>query len=180
MMDGAYDADLVIARLATAGRTMLALHVPGCWPAGYRSSMPEVVRGYWETYNQVPNRLRVAAPSPAEIRDMEQALSWVRLIPEDRVVYRKLVLLRMLQRPHLDKPIHSFEAIGAMLGISPTALRNYYKDAISIIVGRLNAPGFCVAAGGQLGLQPGGVEAAARRGGAVPARATRLRTRELA
>lgn len=179
-MTGAWDAALVIARLDEAGATLMALQVPGCRPAGYRSAMPAVVCEAVEAYGYTEADARLPAPDGRAIGRMDQALSWVRLIPGDRMVFRRIVLMRMMVRPATGRHVMGWRKIAAVLGCSHEAVRGWHELAVGMIVGRLNAPGLCVAAGGRLGLPPGAIARAVEAGAAKPVRRPAARVRELA
>ena len=142
MADRPLDGDYVAERLAEAGMTLLALHVGGMRPAGFRSFWPAVegaeADGRWE-----------AAPSPRRISEMDQALGWIGLIPEDQVGLRRLVGARTLCRRHWEdgrpEPIFSWKTLGEQMGCSDGAAKRRWEKGIALIVRRLSEPGFCQA-----------------------------------
>lgn len=162
-MRDAYDDALVMARLEDAGRTLMALQVPGCRPAGYRSGMPEIVRELTEAYGWDGAELRTGPPSSSAIGRMDQALSWVGLLPADRLAMRRIVLMRMLVNPVSDRHVFSWRRMAAVLRCSHEAVRGWHEVAIGMIVGRLNAPGFCAVSGGRVGPSAGVVAAVVAR-----------------
>lgn len=62
-----YTFDIVAGRLSQAGMTLLALHVAGCRPSGYRSFWPDVA-------GAVADDRTEGAPTPRDISDMDEAL----------------------------------------------------------------------------------------------------------
>ncbi len=131
-----YDFDLVAARLAEAGMSLLALHVKGIRPAG--------MRGYWpDIPGSASSSLRPSPPSPRRITEMDEALSWIALIPADQVELRKLVGARALTNPFTEKAVHSWRALGEQMGCSHFTAKTRWIDAIRLIVARLNQPKFC-------------------------------------
>ena len=137
---GRFDPALVQDRLEEASRTLYALRVAGVSPARLRSSMPEVVRSFEEAYGWVETRNRVEPPGPRAISRMDEAFAWVALIPQDRVVLRRVVLLRALTKPGADKPLLGWRRIGDRVGASHVAVLGWHKAAIATIVARLNQP----------------------------------------
>lgn len=117
--------------------TLLALHVSGLRPAGFRSNLPA------QPSSTADTERFVAAPSPRHIRDMDQALDWVRMIPQEQLVLRKIVLARMLTSPRNEKPVHSWRALGQMFGCSHVAAKSWWIRGVEMIVARLNQPGLC-------------------------------------
>lgn len=98
--------DEVADRLLEMGQTLRRLYVRGCWPAGYRSIMPEPIRTQDELFGAVRQRigeleeqyrtlgLRISQerlireaydaekpypdpPTAAEITKMDEAIQWI-------------------------------------------------------------------------------------------------------
>lgn len=173
-MQSHYTSEMVETRLYEAGRALIALRVAGCWPAGYRSSMPEFVREVVESYGRGEADFRPSPPSARDISAMDQALSWVKLLPghnSDQVRTRRLVCARMLCSPRSDRPLYSWRRLGEMLGVSHTSAKTTFLLAVSAITAELNRPGFCT----RLGHARRDVDRAIGRALARP-----RRTRELA
>ncbi len=104
-----------------------------------------------------PSRSRVPVPPPAAISAMDQALSWIRLLPGDtdlEVKTRKLVWARLLVSPRTDRNLYSWKRLGDMLGCTDKTAKTRWIDAVAGITAALNRPGFCLAAGGRVGLTP--------------------------
>ena len=76
--------------LEEAGETLLCLP-PGGYSTRLRTSTWNVVQGL-EGYGQAPGRLRPPVPSAAKITRMDEALSWLALVPDDKYVLRRLVV----------------------------------------------------------------------------------------
>src|SRR3954470_10802223 len=74
------DADYVIYRLEEAGATLLALPGTG-WSTRLRSSSLEIVRTALEAYGWTKARIRPLVPSAEKITRMDEAMSWIPLIP---------------------------------------------------------------------------------------------------
>jgi len=151
---GAYTAGYVERRLEDAGRTLAALPWAGCFPAGMRSYWPETGGG--------GEPRRFAVPKNSDISAMTEAYDWVSLItdsdPDRLVMTRRLVLMRSLVVPDSfdDRPryIYSWRKLSDMLGLHRDTLQTRWGRGIDAIVGRLNRPGLCVRAGGQVGPGP--------------------------
>lgn len=170
-MQPIHDAASVEARLADAGRTLLALRVSGVRPAGTKSSMPEVIRSFDESYGWQTEDLRPSQPSPRDISAMDQALSWIALIPQERYVLRRIVGARCLTNPRTDRPLFSWRKIADTVGASHMAVKAWHSQGIDVIVAALNRPGLCAAAGGRLGPKRAEVSRAIGTARTRPARA---------
>ena len=138
--DGAaYDAALVIARLEEAGTAILALPASG-YSTKLRSSnlipIPEL-----STWADVPDRLRPPPPSSATITRMDEAFDWIRLLPADRHVIRRIVGARCLVHPATQRHLFSWRRLGGLLGADPKAVKSWHAQGIDRIVDRLNRGG---------------------------------------
>jgi hypothetical protein len=160
-------ADELIERLEEASRTLFALRVSGVRPADARSSMPEVIHTFEEAYGWMDVRPRVEAPPAREITRMDEAFGWVGLIPQDRFVLRRVVLLRAMSKPGGDGPMLSWRRIGDKLGASHVAVAQWHAAALSVILDRLAHPCLCWTGGVRSAMRPEDaralVEAAVRR-----------------
>jgi hypothetical protein len=148
-----YSSAQVETALYRAGRTLMALRVDDCWPIGFRSSMPDVLREAVVAYGHVRATFRVSPPAPSEISAMDQAFSWVGLLAGDDegLRQRRVVWARCLVDPRDNLPLYSWRTIGAPLGVSHVTARSMWHRATQAIAGRLNAPGLCSASGGPVG-----------------------------
>jgi hypothetical protein len=144
-------------RLEEASRTLYHLRVVGVSPAQIRSSMPEVVHTFEEAYGWTAAEPRAPVPQAREVTRMDQAFAWLRLIPEDRRVLRRVVALRSLTKPGTGKHLMGWRKIGDRLGASHEAVRLWHAQGIAIIAAALNRwadpgrAGLCHAAGGPVG-----------------------------
>ena len=163
-----YTPEVVRQRLYEAGAALLALQVTGLRPAGIRSAMPVPL-------DMIDQDRRPAPPDARQVSEMDQALSWVTLIPEDRLALRLVVNARCLCSPLSGKPIFGFRAIGARLGVSHVTACAWWNDAVGIICGTLNRPLLCRSAAfaGTKGLVPVPVPAPRPTGGTARRRTAR-------
>ncbi len=135
-----YDAELVMARLADAGRTLMALWVRGVRPAGYGSGMPEYGHDVEDLRDQMPDLDKVDQPASREVTEMDRVLEWVRLIPDTKVHWRRVVGLRMLVNPRTDRPVMSWKRIATELRSEPKMVENVWYAGVDLIVVGLNQP----------------------------------------
>lgn len=113
--DGEAPRDYVIRRLDDAGETLMALPGRGCFPTGYRSSMPDYLQlpGDREAsrlnplYSADQTRLRWPRPNGAAITRMDEVyMHWIPLLPAGtdlELKTRRLVLLRSLVWPMSER-----------------------------------------------------------------------------
>jgi Domain of unknown function (DUF6362) len=155
-MEDRLDAQYVAIRLSEAGKTLLSLPNTGCAPAGFRSLWPSFAHNVIEAYGYEECEVRLSPPSNKAVSEMEQAFSWIQLIPKDQVRLRRIVLLRSLVSPRTDKPVFSYARIAQRFGCAKSWAKNQHMTGIYIITYALQGPGLCVRAGGHVG--PGRAE----------------------
>ncbi len=129
----AIDADYVIYRLEEAGATLLALPGTG-WTTRLRTSSLEIVRTALEAYGWSEARIRPSTPSAEKITRMDEALSWIPLIPLDRYVLRRVVGARSLVHPITDRHLFPWRRLGKALGSDHKAIQRWHAQGIAIIV----------------------------------------------
>ncbi|MBV9654388.1 MAG: hypothetical protein JOZ42_07460 [Acetobacteraceae bacterium] len=134
---GFYDNNLVCYRLEEAGTTLLSLP-----PSGYttklRTSSLEMVRSVAEGYGWTEKRVRPPVPSAAKITRMDEALSWVRFIPDENYVLRRIVGARSLVSPITERYLFTWRRLGTLLGADHKAIQRWHAQGIAIIVAALN------------------------------------------
>ncbi len=135
-----YDAELVIGRLNDAGRTLMALWVHGVRPAGYGSGMPEYGHDPEDLRDQMPDPDKIDQPNAREVTAMDDALAWLKHIPDSKVHWRRCVGYRMLTSPRNDKPCWSWKRMAVELRSEPKMCENAYNAGIDLIVVELNKP----------------------------------------
>ena len=138
-----FDGELVTYRLEEAGATLLALPGSG-WSTRLRSSSLEIVRTAIESYGWTTNRIRPPVPTAERISRMDEALSWISLIPVDRYVLRRIVGARSLGHPITDRHIYPWRRLAAALGADHKAVQRWHAQGLDLIVAALNRRGPCM------------------------------------
>jgi len=135
-----YDAQIVLARLEEAGRTLLALP-PSGYGTGLRMNVTVLVRHMIEAEGGEPTLARVHPPVPsaAGITRMDEALGWIPLIPRERSVLRRIVGARALVNPLTDRYLYPWRRLGMMLGADHKAVQRWHAQGVEMIVSALNA-----------------------------------------
>jgi hypothetical protein len=132
------DADYVIYRLEEAGATLLALPDTG-YSTRLRTSSLEIVRNALEAYGWSEARIRPAVPSAEKITRMDEAMSWIPLIPLDRYVLRRVVGARSLVHPITDRHLFPWRRLGKALDADHKAIQRWHAQGIAMIVTALKA-----------------------------------------
>ncbi len=130
------DAKALIAHLEEAGETLLLLPHTG-HTTRLRTSAWNVLEGL-EGYGQTPGRLRLPVPSAARITRMDEALSWLPLIPDDKYVLRRLVAARMLVSPLTGRHLHPWRRLGTLLGADHKAIQRWHAQGIDLLLTAVN------------------------------------------
>jgi len=131
------DARQIVSRLEDAGRTLLALPSSG-WNPGLRQSSLDIVRTALEGYGWVEPRVRPPVPSASRIDRMDEAWTWIALIPDDRYVLRRIVGARALVSPTTDRHVFTWRRLGSVLGADHKAVQRWHAAGIAIIEAALN------------------------------------------
>jgi hypothetical protein len=131
------DAEFVVARLEEAGATLLSLPETGFSPR-MRTGALAVVHSAAEAYGWSAARLRPAVPLPERITRMDETFAWLALVPDDRVVLRRLVSARALVSPLTGKHLYAWRRLGAVVGADHKAVQRWHAEGIKLIVRALN------------------------------------------
>lgn len=134
------DADYVIYRLEEAGATLLALPGTG-WSTRLRTTRLDIVHSALEAYGWTEARVRPAVPPAEKITRMDEAMSWIPLIPLDRYVLRRVVGARSLVHPITDRHLFPWRRLGKALGADHKAIQRWHAQGIGMIVSALQAAG---------------------------------------
>ncbi len=131
------DAEAVIARLEEAGATLLALPQRG-YSTRLRLGALEIVRAASEAYGWEGNtRLRPPVPSAAQITRMDEAFSWLGLIPDERYVLRRILAARALTHPLTGRHLYPWRRLGTALGADHKAIQRWHAEAVGLLVAAL-------------------------------------------
>jgi hypothetical protein len=144
--EGPLDAEYVLYRLEEAGRTLLALPSSGFGPR-LRTSVWEIVRTALDGYGWSEARVQPSVPAARQITRMDEAMSWIALIPRDRYVLRRIVGARALVSPVTERHLYAWRRLGALLGADHKAVQRWHAQGIDMIVAAL-ASGRVVPPGG--------------------------------
>jgi hypothetical protein len=137
LVPAAMDDCAVIARLERAGMTLLALPSKG-YTTHLRTGGLEFVREAMEGYGWSEVLVRPATPSARDITAMDEAYSWLRFIPADRFVLRRILGARSLVHPVTDRHLFPWRRIGKALGCDHRAVQRWHADAIALITRELS------------------------------------------
>ena len=135
--DRPFDAEFLIARLEEAGATLLSIPHSG-WTTKLRTSSLDIVRSAAEAYGWGEKRLRPPVPSASKIDRMDEALSWIPLIPVENYVLRRIVGARCLVHPLTERHLYPWRRLAAALGADHKAIQRWHGQGIDLIIAALN------------------------------------------
>ena len=130
--------DLVISDLEAAGPSILALPMRG-FSTACRTGGLDYVRETIEAYGWDAASIRPPTPAPAAITAMDEVLTWISLIPQDRYVLRRIVGARALVNPVSDRHLFTWRKLGQALGAHHQAVLRWHGEGIALIVAALLA-----------------------------------------
>lgn len=129
------DAELVIYRLEEAGSTLLALP-----HAGHSTRMVQGGLEWVRTAKELDAmkaRMRPARVTANAVSRMDEALSWVLLIPPDRYVLRRILHARCLVNPVSGRFVYSWRRVALAVGCDHKAAQRWHAQAVDMIVAAL-------------------------------------------
>ncbi len=129
----AIDPAFIVARLEEAGRTLLALPQRGYSP-GLRMNRLDIVQEAVEAYGWSEGRIRLPVPPAQRITRMDESFAWLRLIPEDRYVLRRIVGARALVSPYTDRHLYPWRRLATLLGADHKAVQRWHAQGVGLIV----------------------------------------------
>ena len=126
-------ADAVNRRLECAGATLLALP-PGKMHGKPWSPLAAFIEG------AAPGgAMRPSVPCAWKIDLMDEALGWLALIPNDRVVLRRIVGARLLVNPVTGRHLYPWRRLETAMGADHKAVQRWHAQGIAMIVSAINA-----------------------------------------
>jgi hypothetical protein len=145
------DAETVIARLEEAGHTLLSLPRSGPTTA-LRQTRHQYVAEALEAYTAADtSRPKPPVPPAVRITRMDQALAWIPLIPQDRLVLRRILGCRCLVSPLTGRHLFSWRRLARLLGADHKAIQRWHATGVDTIVAILNRDAAIVHAWDKLG-----------------------------
>jgi hypothetical protein len=127
------EAEALIQLLEEAGATLLALPHTGYSPALRTSALP-VVREAGEAYGWDPAALRAPVPPAARISRMDSTFAKILLIPENRLLLRRVVGCRALVHPLTGRHLYSWRRLAHMLDTDHKSVQRWHRDGIDLIL----------------------------------------------
>ena len=132
------DAAFIIYRLEEAGSTLLALPSTG-YSTKLRVSKLEVAPTEADSVGRRTGFIRPSIPSASCITRMDEALGWITLIPQERIVIRRIVGARSLVSPVTERHLYSWRRLGETVGADHKAVQRWHAQGIDMVVAAVRA-----------------------------------------
>jgi len=132
------DGAAVIARLESAGATLLAMPAHG-YSTQLRQMKFDVVHSALEAYGWQAAGARPPVPSATDITLMDEAFSWLALIPEQKYVLRRILGARALVHPMTGRHIYPWRRLAALLGADHKSVQRWHGQAVAMLVQALTS-----------------------------------------
>lgn len=132
----AAEFDHLVACLEEAGATLLSLPAQGFSPRLRTTTLP-ILREAAEAYGWSLAQLRPPMPSAARISRMDQTMSYLSLIPQDRYLLRRIVGCRALVHPLNGRHLFSWRRLAELVGADHKAVQRWHAEGIRLILAAL-------------------------------------------
>jgi len=125
-----FTADYIVRRIEHAGATLYCMRIKNPRPLLAQGRM-EIVREYMVDMPPASAGLRLPTPSVRDVTLMDEALDWVRLIPNS--TSRKLVSLRSQFHPITERVRYSWRGCGNAIGIDHKTAESWHRKAMAYL-----------------------------------------------
>lgn len=123
--------DDVIEHLRQASVTLQVMQVRGCWPRGYRSSWPALVRD-WLGYGYQAAKVRPALPSSRDIDQADRAVGW--LLHIQNQLTRRIVWACCVTNPTTLEARYGWAEVARLVGRDWRTVKRHFHAGIATIV----------------------------------------------
>lgn len=130
-------ADEIVARLEKGGATLLALPSRG-YTTNLQQMRYDVVHTALEAYGWEAPPMRAPVPDAAAITAMDEAFSWLRLIPDNSFVLRRILGARSLVHPLTGRHLFTWRRLAAVLGTDHRSIKRWHDAGVNILLTGLN------------------------------------------
>ena len=129
-MSGHYSSAYIIRRIEHAGATLYCMRIKNPRPLLVQGRI-EIIRNFIEDMPPTTPSLRLPTPSARDVTLMDEALDWIRLIPNG--TSRRLVSLRSQFHPITERVRHSWRACAKVMGIDHKTAESWHRRAIDLL-----------------------------------------------
>ena len=125
-----FTARYIVRRIEHAGATLYCMRVKSPRPLLAQGRI-DIIRDYMEDVPPAAPNLRLPTPSIRDITLMDEALDWIRLVPNK--ASRRLISLRSQFHPVTERVRHSWRSCGNMMGIDHKTAESWHGKAIALL-----------------------------------------------
>jgi hypothetical protein len=129
-MDLHFTPGYIVRRIEHAGATLYCMRIKNPRPLLAQGRM-DIIRNYIEDMPPAAPVLRLPTPSARDVTLMDEALDWIRLLPN--ITSRKLISLRSQYHPITERVNHSWRACASALKIDHKTAKAWHRSAIDLL-----------------------------------------------
>ncbi len=129
-MNYRFTADYIVRRIEHAGAVLYCMRIKDPRPLLAQGRI-DIVRNYLEDMPPATLALRLPTPSARDVTLMDEALDWIRLVPNS--TSRRLISLRSQFHPITERVTYSWRACGNAMGIDHKTAESWHRKAIGFL-----------------------------------------------
>lgn len=127
----------IVSRLEQAGGTLLSMPSRG-YTTHLRQMRFEIVHTALEAYGWEAPTLRAPPPGAAAISAMDEAFSWLGLIPERSFLLRRILGARALVHPLTGRYLFPWRRLASAVGADHKSVQRWHGSGITLLQKRLS------------------------------------------
>lgn len=125
----------VVRRIEHAGATLHCMRIKNPRPLLVQGRI-DIIRDYMDDMPPAVPAVRLPTPSARDITLMDEALEWIRLVPNS--TSRRLISMRSQFHPITERVRHSWRACGNAMGVDHKTAASWHRKAICLLTAALN------------------------------------------
>lgn len=125
-----FTAGYIVRRIEHAGATLFCMRIKDPRPLLAQGRI-DIVRSYMEDMPPATAALRLPTPSVRDVTLMDEALDWIRLVPNS--TSRRLISLRSQFHPITERVRYSWRSCGNAMGIDHKTAESWHRKAIGLL-----------------------------------------------
>jgi hypothetical protein len=125
-----FTAGYIVRRIEHAGATLYCMRTKNPSPLLAQGRI-DIIRSYMEDVPPAAAALRLPTPSARDVTLMDEALDWIRLVPNG--TSRRLISLRSQFHPITERVRYSWRACAKAMGIDHKTAESWHRKAIGFL-----------------------------------------------
>ena len=129
-MRARFTPQYIVRRIEHAGATLYCMRIKNPRPLLAQGRI-DVIRNYMKDMPQSAPALRLPTPSALDVTLMDEALGWIRLVPNS--TSRRLISLRSQFHPITERVRYSWRSCAKAIGIDHKTAESWHRKAIGFL-----------------------------------------------